>query len=153
MIFFVGLLIFLNHFPFNTAKSKDNENVYVDTLVQRYLFVEKQLWDYIYYNSSTTNENDILSNIRSKHNDILTDEYLAEVMSEKYISKFMNYVDFHIFRNVAKESRHLKRLFEMKSEKIEPKSEAYLTLDIMLGVYNHTIKNKLFEVIKKVTEF
>lgn len=146
MILLFCFLITLFNYSCYAVKSETIENVYIDTLVQRYLTEERYLWDLINSNSSNhidRNVYSIMNKIRSNHLDILNDEYLEYVMSEEYMGKFNKYVDFYHIHNTADEYEQL----------ILTKSlpESYMTVDMAFSVYNNNREDMLFEKIAEVS--
>lgn len=146
MIFLIWVLITLNNYYSSYAATNQViENVYIDTLIQRYLSEEKDLWEYIYSNSGDRrdrNVNNILNQIRIKHDDIFQDRYLEYVMSVAYMSKFIKYVDFYNVQNIAEGYQHY-----ILSES---QRETYMTLDMTFSVYNNSQRD-LFEAIYNVS--
>lgn len=145
MLFLICLLITLHNYSCYAIKSEASENVYIDTLIQRYLSEEIFLWESIYSNSSGRSQNTvnyIINRIRSTHYDILNDPYLEYVMGEVYMGKFIKYVDFYNIQNYAEEYQ---QLILTKQQ-----SETYMTSEMTFNVYNYIAGDTLFEKINKV---
>lgn len=145
----IWVLITLCNYSCYAATNKVIENVYIDTLIQRYLSEEKELWETIYSNGSDdrshNNVNFILNKIRISHDDIFQDRYLEYVMSVAYMSKFIKYVDFYNIQNYAEGYQH-----HILSS-IKPQPESFMTLDMTFNVYNYTRADQLFREIDEVS--
>lgn len=145
MILFIWLLITLHNYSCNAVTNNGMiENVYIDSLIQRYLSDEKNLWDSIYSNSSDRsqkNVNFMLNQIRLNHDEILQDRYLEYVMSVTYMSKFIKYVDFYNIQNYVEDYQH----------HTMPRPESVMTLDMTFSVYNYSRQDQLFEEIYNVS--
>lgn len=150
MILLILVLITLTNYSCYAAINKVIENVYIDSLIERYLSEEKYLWESIYSNSSDrshSNVNYILNRIRTQHDDIYNDRYLEYVMSVTYMSKFIKYVDFYNIENVQSYPEKYQQQIESLTK---PQSESFMTLDMTFSAYNYTRAEELFREIHMV---
>lgn len=149
MILLVFLLITLHScscYAVSSETIETPENVYIDTLIQKYLSEETSLWDSIYTNSSDRSSNNveyIKNRIRTLHYDIAGDRYLDHVMSVVYMEKFKKYVDFYNLQTNAEGNEQ--NLFKSQTD-------SYMTVDMTFNVYNYTRVDRLFREIARDSE-
>lgn len=124
------------------------ENLYIDILVQRYLSLESDLWNFVYNSGAKTN--DIIFKIRSDHGAFLSSGGLTDVMMNvDYISKFGKFLNFTEFDNYAQEDPMLIALVEQPHGTI--RSDTYGTSETIINNYNRIVTDDLFKVIKEVS--
>lgn len=124
------------------------ENLYIDILVQRYMSLESDLWNYVYNSGAKTK--DIIYKIRSDHGAFLSSGGLTDViMNVDYTSKFGRFLNFTEFDNYAQEDPMLIALAEQPHGTI--RSDTYGTSEILMNNYNRIISDDLFKVIKEVS--
>lgn len=131
------------------VKLQDNsaiENLYIDILVQRYLLLESELWNFIY--TSGGKSRDVITKIRSDHRDFLTSNGLLNVMNDVYKSKFERFLNFNEFDNYVHEDASLITLLEQSHGY---GTGYYATSETMLRNYNRIVSEDLFKAIKEVS--
>ncbi len=89
-IFTTTILIYNFSVAFENNVTASIDNVYIDTLVQRYLALESSLWNQI--RNSATKSNELVLKILEKHNDFFTDEWFASVINPELKLKFKEYL-------------------------------------------------------------
>lgn len=124
------------------------ENLHIDMLVQRYMFLESDLWNYVYNSGAKTK--DIILKIRSDHGAFLSSSGLSDVMNDDYKAKFGRFLNFTEFENYAQEDSQLIALAERPHGMV--RSESYGTSATVIDIYNRIISNDLFKVIKEVSK-
>lgn len=122
------------------------ENLYIDILVQRYMSVESDLWNYIYNSGAKTK--DIIYKIRSEHGAFLSGIGLSDVMNDDYKSKFERFLNITEFGNYAQEDSMLIALVDQPHGTI--RSETYGISEIITNNFNRIISEDIFKVIKEV---
>lgn len=105
------------------------ENVYIDTLIQRYIAVESALWKEI--RSGETRPHELIQKIRNEHNAILSGETLASVVNDKLKSKFEKYLNLTAFGSYVRDDQ---KMFNFS----------------VVILSNNTSTNDLFEEARKV---
>lgn len=123
------------------------ENLHIDLLVQRYMSLESDLWNYLY--NSGAKSKDIIIKIRSDHGVFLSSSGLSDVMNDDYKSKFGRFLNFTEFENYGYEDAMLIALVEQPHGQV--RSENYGTSVIVVDFYNRIISDDLFKVIKEVS--
>lgn len=113
----------------DTADSIDN--IYIDTVIQRYTHLESSLWNEINTSGATTNE--LILKIRNQHNEFFSSETLASVMSDAQKSKFKKYLNLSVFESYVRDDQNSKSIS-----------------NVILSDYNSTLTNDLFDEIRKV---
>lgn len=107
------------------------ENIYINSLIQRYMVVESSLWNEINNNETKTNE--LILKIRNEHNEFFSSETLDWVMSEEQKSKFKKYLNLSVFESYIRDDQNSKSIS-----------------NVILSDYNSTLTNDLFDEIRKV---
>ncbi|KAG4074552.1 hypothetical protein HA402_005617 [Bradysia odoriphaga] len=136
------LITFVTNYSCYAATTKVIENVYIDTLVQRYLTEEKLTWTEMYANYSSDqrrgNVNFIRNKIRTFDIDIVEDPHLEYTTSADYMSQFIDYMDFYNIQNYVEDY-------------LNKEQNPYRTFEMTYHVYNHTRLDQLFDEILENT--
>lgn len=142
--------ITLNNSGKISAELQDNnaiENLHIDFLVQRYLHLENDLWNYVY--SSGAKSKDIIFKIRSDHSDFFSNSGLDEVINDVYRVKFERFLNLTEFDNYAQEDLLLITLAEQPTGTVQ--SGYHATSVTIINNYNRIVSEDLFSVIKEVS--
>lgn len=124
--------ILINHFNVAFEDTADSlDNIYIDTLIQRYTLMEGSLWNEI--NTSDAKTNELILKIRNEHNEFFSSETLASVMSDEQKSKFKKYLNLSVFESYVRDDQSSKSIS-----------------NVILSDYNSTLTNDLFDEIRKV---
>lgn len=133
LLFVFTAIILLNNFCValfgNTAEPI--ENIYINSLIQRYMVIESSLWNEI--NTNETKTNDLILKIRNEHNEFFSSETLDWVMSDEQKSKFKKYLNLSVFESYIRDDQNSKSIS-----------------NVILSDYNSTLTNDLFDEIRKV---
>ncbi|KAG4078159.1 hypothetical protein HA402_002211 [Bradysia odoriphaga] len=139
MNFVRSLLIFTTTIlvnNFNVAfedRSASKETVHIDVLIQRYMAVEKSLWNEI--RGGQTRPHELILNIRNVHDATFSRETLAFVMSDEIKLRFAKYLNLSVFESYLRDDQTNRNIS-----------------NVILSDYNSTLTNDLFEEIRKDTE-
>lgn len=123
------------------------ENLFVDTLVQRYMSVESGLWNYIY--NSGAKKDDARSKIVYEHNKFLLNGELGDVMNDVYMLKFGKYLNLTAFENYGIKDPMVNFIATQPYGIIG--NDAHVKSEIMTNNYNRIISEDIFDVIKRVS--
>lgn len=126
------LTFFLNHFSVafeNTALV--TENIYIDSVIQNYMDIERSLWNEI--NVSETRSNELVLKIRNEHNKFFSNETLAAIVNEEQKLKFKKYLNLSVFEGYVRDDQNFKTI-----------------ANVILSDYNDTSTKELFDEIRRV---
>lgn len=131
LFLFTTTILLLNFCVASEFAADSYENIYINSLIQRYMAIESSLWNEI--NASETKTNELVLKIRNEHNEFFSSETLGSIMSDEQKSKFKKYLNLSVFESYVGDDQSSKNIS-----------------NVILSDYNSTLTNDLFDEIRKV---